>query len=127
MLCSPFPSGFFLSTERFYTALLIKMYEALFSRLFLAQSERNQNIQDNPEYNSVLPIRIILKMFAVNMLKNKSKEINTFKSKKKSMTRCRCNYNALDNLIFSCLSLSCFLLMLLTESCIFIFVSFIRE
>ena len=25
------------------------MYEALFSRLFLAPSERNQNIQDNPE------------------------------------------------------------------------------
>ena len=33
--------------------------------------------------------------------KNKSKEKSTFKSKKKSMTRCRCEYNALDNLIFS--------------------------
>ena len=59
--------------------------------------------------------------------KNKSKEKSTFKSKKKSMTRCRCKYNALDNLIFSYLSLSRFLLRLLTESCIFIFVSFIRE
>ena len=68
VLCSPFPSGFLLSTERFQTALLIKKYEALFSRLFLAPSERNQNIQDNPEYNSVLPFRIILKIFAVNML-----------------------------------------------------------
>ena len=62
VLCSPFP------TERFQTALLIKKYEVLFSRLFLAPSERNQNIQDNPEYNSVLPFRIILKIFAVNML-----------------------------------------------------------
>ena len=35
---------------------------------FLSPSERNQNIQDNPEYNSVLPFRIILKIFAVNML-----------------------------------------------------------
>ena len=62
VLCSPFP------TEQFQTALLIKKYEALFSRLFLGPSERNQNIQDNPEYNSVLPFRIILKIFAVNML-----------------------------------------------------------
>ena len=37
MLCSPFPAGFLLSTERFQTALLIKKYEALFSRLFLAR------------------------------------------------------------------------------------------
>ena len=44
--------------------------------------------------------------------KNKSKEKSTFKSKKKSMARCRCKYNALDNMIFSYLSLSCFLLML---------------
>ena len=34
----------------------------------LSQSERNQDIQDNPEYNSVLPFSIILKIFAVNML-----------------------------------------------------------
>ena len=57
---------------------------------------------------------------------NKSKEKSTFKSKKQSMTSCRCKYNALDNLIFSYLYLGCFLLMLLTESCIFIFVSFIK-
>ena len=31
-------------------------------------SERNQNIQNNLEYKSVLPFRIILKVFAVNML-----------------------------------------------------------
>ena len=59
--------------------------------------------------------------------KNKSKDKSTFKSKKKSTTRCRCKYNTLDNLIFSYLYLSCFLLMLLTESCIFIFVCFTRE
>ena len=34
----------------------------------LSPSERYQNIHDNPEYNSVLPFRIILKIFAVNML-----------------------------------------------------------
>ena len=68
VLCYPFPSGFLQSTERFQTVLLIKKYEALFSRLFLAPSESNQNIQDNPGYNSVLPLRIILKTFALNML-----------------------------------------------------------
>ena len=75
-LCSvlPFLQGSFcrphilLQTKLFYTALLIKKYETLFSRLFLAPSERNQNIQDNSEYNSVLPFRIILKIFVVNML-----------------------------------------------------------
>ena len=34
--------------------------------------ERYQNIQENPEYNSVLPFRIILKIFAVNMLRQSS-------------------------------------------------------
>ena len=57
---------------------------------------------------------------------NKSQEKSNFKSKKQSMASCRRKYNALENLIFSYLSLSYFLLMLLTESCIFIFVSFIR-
>ena len=57
---------------------------------------------------------------------NKSQEKSNFKPKKQSMTSCRRKYNALENLIFSYLSLSYFLLMLLTESCIFIFVSFIR-
>ena len=43
---------------------------------------------------------------------NKSKQQSTFKSKQQSMTSCRCKYNAQYNLQ---LSLSCFLLMLLTE------------
>ena len=38
------------------------------SEAILGPTERYQNIQDNPEYNSVLPFRIILKIFAVNML-----------------------------------------------------------
>ena len=38
------------------------------SEAILSPSERYQNIQDNLEYNSVLPFRIILKIFAVNML-----------------------------------------------------------
>ena len=34
----------------------------------LSPSERYHSVQDNPENNSVLPFRIILKIFAVNML-----------------------------------------------------------
>ena len=34
----------------------------------LSPSERNKNIQVNPEYNSILPFKINLKIFAVNML-----------------------------------------------------------
>ena len=41
------------------------IFEPIFS-----PPERYQNIQDNPEYNSTLPSRIILKIFVVNMLYN---------------------------------------------------------
>ena len=41
-----------------------KVQDVIFEAI-LSPSERYQNIQDNPEYNSVLPFRII---FAVNML-----------------------------------------------------------
>ena len=34
----------------------------------LRPPERYQNIQDNPEHNGVLPFRIILRIFVVNML-----------------------------------------------------------
>ena len=34
----------------------------------LSPSVHYENIQDNPAYNSVLPLRIILKIFVVNML-----------------------------------------------------------
>ena len=44
-----------------------KEWDIIFEAI-LSPSERYQNIQDNPEYNSVLPFRIILKIFAVNML-----------------------------------------------------------
>ena len=44
-----------------------KVRDVIFEAI-LSPSERYQNIQDNPEYNSVLPFRIILKIFAVNML-----------------------------------------------------------
>ena len=40
----------------------------IFFEAILSPSERYQNIHDNPEYNSALPFRIILKIFAVNML-----------------------------------------------------------
>ena len=46
------------------------MRDVIFEAI-LSTSERYQNIQDNPEYNSVLPFKIILKNFAVNMLKCK--------------------------------------------------------
>ena len=48
-------------------ALLIEKCDVIFEAI-LTPSERYQNIQDNLEYNSVLPFRIILKIFAVNML-----------------------------------------------------------
>ena len=38
----------------------------------LGRPERYQNIQDNPEYYSVLQFRIILKIFAVNILLSRS-------------------------------------------------------
>ena len=47
-------------------ALLIEKCDVIFEAI-LTPSERYQNIQDNLEYNSVLPFRIILKIFAVNM------------------------------------------------------------
>ena len=46
---------------------LCKVRGVIFEAI-LSPSERYQNIQDNPEYNSVWPFRIILKIFAVNML-----------------------------------------------------------
>ena len=45
-----------------------KVRDIIFKAI-LSPSERYQNIQNNPEYNSVLPFRIILKNFVVNMLK----------------------------------------------------------
>ena len=43
-----------------------KVRDIIFEAI-LSPSERYQNIQDNSEYNSVLPFRIILKIFAENM------------------------------------------------------------
>ena len=66
-LCSVLP--FLLPTERCQTLSLIdrKVRDIIFEAI-LSPLERYQNIQGNPEYNSVLPFRIILKNFAVNML-----------------------------------------------------------
>ena len=44
-----------------------KVRDIIFEAI-LSPSEHYQNIQDNPEYNNVLPFRIILKIFAVNVL-----------------------------------------------------------
>ena len=66
-LCSVVCS-LFLPTERCQTVLLIEKCETLFFEAILSPSERYQNIQDDPQHNNVLPFRIILKVFAVNML-----------------------------------------------------------
>ena len=60
---------FSLSADRALLDCVIdrKVRDVIFEAI-LSPSERYQNIQDNPEYNSVLPFRIILKIFAVNML-----------------------------------------------------------
>ena len=65
VLCSPFPSA-----DRVLLDCVInrKVRDIIFEAI-LTPSERYQNIQDNLEYNSVLPFRIILKIFAVNKLK----------------------------------------------------------
>ena len=47
--------------------LIEKLREVIFEAI-LGPSERYKNILDNPEYNSVLPFRKILKIFAMNML-----------------------------------------------------------
>ena len=63
-LCSPFPSADWVLLG---CVIGRKVRDIIFEAI-LSPSERYQNIQDNPEYNSVLPFRIILKIFAVNML-----------------------------------------------------------
>ena len=45
-----------------------KVQDIIFEAI-LSPSERYQNMQDNPEYNRVLPFRIILKIFYMNMFK----------------------------------------------------------
>ena len=64
MLCSPFP---FADWALLDCVIDRKVRDIIFEAI-LSPSERYQNIQDNPEYNSVLPYRIILNIFAVNML-----------------------------------------------------------
>ena len=66
LLCSPFLPG--LSADWAFLDFDRKVWDIIFEAI-RSPSERYQNIQDNPEYNSVLPFRIILKIFAVNMLK----------------------------------------------------------
>ena len=60
---SPFPSAHWALLDCVIDWKVRDIFEVILSPL-----ERYQNIQDNREYNSVLPFRIILKFFAVNML-----------------------------------------------------------
>ena len=66
--CSVFP---FPSADRALIDCVInrKVGDIIFEAI-LSPSERSQNIQDNPDYNSVLPFRIILKIFTVNIVKH---------------------------------------------------------
>ena len=64
VLCSPFLSGWRLLLD----CVINRKVRDIILEAIRNPSERYQNIQDNPEYNSVLPFRIILKIFAVNML-----------------------------------------------------------
>ena len=65
-LCSvvPFPSADWALLD----CVIDRNVRGIIFEAILSASERYQNIQDNPEYNSVLPFRIILRIFAVNML-----------------------------------------------------------
>ena len=73
---SPTSSHLFVASDRFvyFQLCICPLFSLSFWRLRLffeaifSPSERYQDIQDNPEYNSVLPSRIIMKIFAVNML-----------------------------------------------------------
>ena len=70
VLCFPIPSVDWALLD---CVIDRKVLDIIFEAIF-SPSERYQNIQDNPEYNSVLPFRIILKIFTVNMLCQKMKE-----------------------------------------------------
>ena len=63
LCCSPFPSADWALLDCVIDRKVRDIFEVILSPL-----ECYQNIQDNREYNSVLPFRIILKIFAVNML-----------------------------------------------------------
>ena len=58
----------FLLDRAFLDCVIDRKVLDITSEAIRSPSERYQNIQDNPEYNSVLPFRIILKIFAVNIL-----------------------------------------------------------
>ena len=60
VLCSPFPSAGWALLDR----VINRKVRGIIFEAILSTSERYQNIQDNSEYNSVLPFRIILKSFA---------------------------------------------------------------
>ena len=79
-ICSPFPSDWALLhclfSLSFWRSVVRLCYWSKSARhvfeATLSPPQRYQNIQDNPEYNSVLSFKIILKNFAVNMLGFKS-------------------------------------------------------
>ena len=60
----PFPSADWALID----CVINRKVGSIIIEAILCPSERYQTIQDNPEYNSVLPFRIIPNIIAVNML-----------------------------------------------------------
>ena len=67
LCCSPFPSADWALLDCVIDRKVRDIFEC-YQNIRMLMLECYQNIQDNREYNSVLPFRIILKIFAVNML-----------------------------------------------------------
>ena len=63
-VCTPFPYADWALLD---CVIDRKVRDIIFEAI-LSLSEHYQNIQDNPECNSVLLFRIVLNIFAVNML-----------------------------------------------------------
>ena len=81
VLCSPFPSA----DWAFLDCVIVQKVRDIIFEAILSPPERYQNIQDNPEYNSILTFRIILKIFAVNVLREYKMKMYNFECSCKPM------------------------------------------
>ena len=81
----------------------------LFAYIVLVEIQSNLYLA---ETNIAFKQQYTFKFYKYTFKQQQAQAISTLKCKQRSMTICRCKYNALDNLQ---LSLNCLLLMLLTE------------
>ena len=88
VLCSPFPSADWALLD----CVIGQKVRDITFKAILSPSERYQNIQDNPENNSVLPFRKILEIFAVNKSREYKMEMYNFE--------CSCVYCQKPMLLF---------------------------